>query len=98
MRYYDRLFNIGVLMLAVIGTGELLVILGLVLVLFGGKRLPELAKNLGQGMREFKKACYGTEEIETKHECCNDKDQTCCNEEKTASKSKCCRESDKDIA
>lgn len=44
-----------------IGTGELLLILGAALVLFGGKRLPEFAKNLGQGIREFKKACNGEE-------------------------------------
>ena len=45
-----------------IGTGELLVILAVILVLFGGKRLPEFAKNLGKGIREFKKACDGKEE------------------------------------
>jgi len=58
--------------LAVIGTGELLVILGLVLVLFGGKKLPELARNLGQGMREFKRACNGEQD---KCEGCDCKDQ-----------------------
>jgi sec-independent protein translocase protein TatA len=45
-----------------IGTGELLVILCLVLILFGGKRLPELARSIGLGIREFKKACHGIEE------------------------------------
>lgn len=45
-----------------IGTGELIVILCVVLVLFGGKKLPELARSLGLGIREFKKACHGTEE------------------------------------
>lgn len=45
-----------------IGTGELLVILLVVLVLFGGKKLPEFARSLGQGIREFKKACRGEEE------------------------------------
>lgn len=42
-----------------IGTGEIIVILCIVLLLFGGKKLPEFAKSLGQGIREFKKACQG---------------------------------------
>lgn len=45
-----------------IGTGELIVILCVALILFGGKKLPEFAKNLGIGIREFKKACQGEEE------------------------------------
>lgn len=49
-----------------IGTGELILILGAVLVLFGGKRLPEFAKSLGKGIREFKKACQGEECEEAK--------------------------------
>lgn len=47
-----------------IGTGELIVILCVVLVLFGGKKLPELARSIGLGIREFKKACNGVEEEE----------------------------------
>ncbi len=39
-----------------LGFGEILVILFIVLLLFGAKRLPELAKGLGHGLREFKKA------------------------------------------
>jgi sec-independent protein translocase protein TatA len=39
---------------------ELLIILVVVLVLFGGKKLPELARGLGQGMKEFKKATRET--------------------------------------
>jgi len=39
-----------------IGTPELLVVLFAVLLLFGGKKLPELARGLGQGLREFKDA------------------------------------------
>ena len=45
-----------------LGGGEILVILVIVLILFGGKRLPEFAQSLGKGIREFKKACNGEEE------------------------------------
>lgn len=39
-----------------LGGGEIVLILAVVLLLFGAKKLPELAKGLGQGIREFKKA------------------------------------------
>jgi sec-independent protein translocase protein TatA len=39
-----------------LGMQELLIVLVVVLVLFGGKKLPEMARGLGQGLREFKKA------------------------------------------
>ncbi len=39
-----------------LGFGEILVVMFIVLLLFGAKKLPELARGLGQGMREFKKA------------------------------------------
>ncbi len=38
-----------------IGIPELLIILALVLIIFGPKRLPEMAKGLGQSVREFRK-------------------------------------------
>src|ERR1700730_7143219 len=38
------------------GGWEIVLILAVVLVLFGAKKLPELAKGLGQGIKEFKKA------------------------------------------
>lgn len=38
-----------------IGTTELLLIGALVLLLFGGKKFPEMMKGLGQGMQSFKK-------------------------------------------
>lgn len=47
-----------------IGTGELILILGAIMILFGGKKLPEFARNLGLGIREFKKACNGEIEEE----------------------------------
>ncbi|MFW5997096.1 MAG: Sec-independent protein translocase subunit TatA/TatB [Lentisphaeria bacterium] len=39
-----------------IGPPELIVIFLIVLLLFGGRKIPEIAKGLGRGMREFKKA------------------------------------------
>ena len=39
-----------------IGTTELLVIFIILLILFGGKKLPELGKGLGDSIREFKKS------------------------------------------
>lgn len=38
-----------------IGTTELMLIAGLALLLFGGKKLPEMMRGLGQGVQEFKK-------------------------------------------
>lgn len=45
-----------------VGGPELLMIMFVVLLLFGGKKLPELAKGLGKSVREFKKAASGVEE------------------------------------
>jgi sec-independent protein translocase protein TatA len=42
-----------------IGYGELIIILCIILILFGGKKLPEFAQSLGKGIREFKKALNG---------------------------------------
>jgi sec-independent protein translocase protein TatA len=39
-----------------IGTTELIIIMFVILLLFGAKKLPELAQGLGRGIREFKKA------------------------------------------
>ena len=38
------------------GFGELLIILLIILILFGGSRIPEIARSLGQAMKEFRKA------------------------------------------
>lgn len=38
-----------------IGTTELMLIAGIALLLFGGKKLPEMMRGLGQGVKEFKK-------------------------------------------
>ncbi|RTY70371.1 twin-arginine translocase TatA/TatE family subunit [Flavobacterium sp. GSP27] len=39
-----------------IGVTEILIILAVVLLLFGGKKIPELMKGLGSGIKEFKNA------------------------------------------
>lgn len=41
------------------GTGEIVVILLVLLVLFGAKKLPEMGKGLGKGIREFRDATKG---------------------------------------
>jgi sec-independent protein translocase protein TatA len=38
------------------GVTEILLILAVVILLFGGRKIPELMKGIGQGMKEFKKA------------------------------------------
>ena len=45
-----------------LGSGEILVIFVVIMILFGGKKLPEFAQSLGKGIREFKKACNGEED------------------------------------
>jgi len=45
-----------------IGGPELMMIMFIVLLLFGGQKLPELAKGLGKSVREFKKAASNVEE------------------------------------
>jgi sec-independent protein translocase protein TatA len=42
-----------------IGTGEIILLLLLALLLFGAKRLPEIGRSLGSGMREFKDSVTG---------------------------------------
>jgi len=44
------------------GVGEIILILLVVLILFGAKKIPELAKGLGKGMSEFKKGLKDVED------------------------------------
>ena len=46
----------SILLFAMPGTSELLLIGAILLLLFGGKKLPELMKGLGKGISEFKKS------------------------------------------
>jgi len=45
---------------------ELAVIAGVILLLFGGKKIPELAKGLGTGIKNFKKAVKDDEVVDAK--------------------------------
>ena len=45
-----------------IGTPELILILAIVLLLFGGRKLPELSRSIGNSMRELRKGLNGTED------------------------------------
>ncbi len=45
-----------------IGTGEFIIIFLVILILFGAKKIPDLAQGLGKGIREFKKAVKDVEE------------------------------------
>jgi sec-independent protein translocase protein TatA len=48
--------------LGIVGGSEVLLILLVALLLFGGRKIPELMKGLGQGIREFKNAVKGDDE------------------------------------
>jgi sec-independent protein translocase protein TatA len=43
-------------LLGVLGTNEIIIILIIVLLLFGGRKIPELMRGLGKGVREFQDA------------------------------------------
>ena len=47
--------NLSIL-LGMVGPWQIVIIVALALLFFGGKKIPELMKGLGQGVKEFKKA------------------------------------------
>jgi TatA/E family protein of Tat protein translocase len=49
-----------------LGGGEIFLIVVLILLLFGAKRIPDLARGLGKGIKEFKDAKNGTESEDSK--------------------------------
>ncbi|MBH19560.1 MAG: twin-arginine translocase TatA/TatE family subunit [Crocinitomicaceae bacterium] len=52
--------------LGIIGPPQIIIILVVVLLLFGGKKIPELMRGLGKGVKEFKDATKKEEESDTK--------------------------------
>jgi sec-independent protein translocase protein TatA len=50
----------------ILGPTEIILIVLVVILLFGGRKIPELMKGIGQGMKEFKKASRGEEATDDK--------------------------------
>jgi sec-independent protein translocase protein TatA len=55
----------NILLFGTIGWAEVLIIAFLVLLLFGGKKIPELMKGIGKGVKSFKEGVKGVEEDAT---------------------------------
>ena len=54
--------SILTVILGMIGPWQIVLIVAVVLLLFGGRKIPELMRGLGQGMKEFKDATKGDED------------------------------------
>ncbi|MCF7800387.1 MAG: twin-arginine translocase TatA/TatE family subunit [Candidatus Marinimicrobia bacterium] len=79
------------------GGWELLIILLFVLIFFGAKRLPEMARGLGKGIREFKGAISGiTDEVQKAGQVEEKKDTTGSDSGKAADQKKTETDSDSD--
>lgn len=61
-------FGINYSIMGRFGVTEILVILAVVLLLFGGKKIPELMKGLGSGIKEFKNAAKEEQPADKKDE------------------------------
>jgi sec-independent protein translocase protein TatA len=56
------------MLLFALGPMEIILIIAVIVLLFGGRKIPELMKGIGQGMKEFKKASKVEEDETTKEE------------------------------
>lgn len=57
---------VAFLLMPQLGFSELIIILGIAVLLFGGRKIPEVAKGLGEGIRNFKHALKGDEKVDEK--------------------------------
>ena len=57
-----------IMQLLTIGTTEIILLVALVLLLFGGRKIPELMRGLGKGVKSFKDGVNGVEEPEIKQD------------------------------
>jgi len=60
--------SLSPIILGMVGPWEIIAIIAIVLLIFGGRKIPELMKGLGQGMKEFKKASRDDSKEEKKEE------------------------------
>ena len=60
----SKITGLGVQRMGSIGVPELILIFVILLLIFGGKKIPELARGLGAGIRNFKDALHGQAEGE----------------------------------
>ncbi|AEV33428.1 Sec-independent protein translocase subunit TatA/TatB [Owenweeksia hongkongensis] len=58
--------NLASVMLGMIGPWQIVLIVAAVLLLFGGRKIPELMRGLGGGVKEFKNAIKEDEDTDTK--------------------------------
>lgn len=68
---------INTVILGMLGTWQIVLIVAVVLLLFGGRKIPELMKGMGQGVKEFKDATNGDnkEDKSEKNEASTDKEE-----------------------
>jgi sec-independent protein translocase protein TatA len=60
--------NTSLMFLGVVGVPQMILIIAVVLLLFGGKKIPELMKGLGSGIKEFKNAAKDDQPAPSKEE------------------------------
>jgi sec-independent protein translocase protein TatA len=54
--------NLSLVLAGILGPTEIILIVLVVVLMFGGKKIPELMRGLGKGIREFKDASKGQQE------------------------------------